>query len=257
MVLKKCKFFSTNNKNSSRIILSTLLFFFSSFIFAETRSVNTVNWYEFKNPKIYSSNKNQSNLISSQNCLIRALKFGNDMAENGEQTLDFGGISGELIAGALGGFFTGVGGAYIGYCLDDRSKQFYWGDHGLWKGFMVGHILGCASSVYFIGNSSTEKGNFVATLGGSILADALIIKLFLNSAYHRQLALFLLISAPVGGTIGFNLSRTSKNASSVETGFINIKKKRIELSIPIIYYRIDYENKKSIVKNINLVSVQF
>ena len=134
-------------------------------------------------------------------------------------------VAGEIIVGA----FVGAGSAVIGtFALFGITKLILPNDDGTTAailGFISGYIIGSAMGVYHIGNTENETGSFSSTLLGSTIG-----------------AIFFLIPAPVGATIGFNMTREYRNNSPDTVGLIQFNNKKISLAFPETYTNYDYIN---------------
>jgi len=160
-------------------------------------------------------------------------------------------IGGEFAAGGAGGFIVGIIGGGIGARLDN-SNDCFWGSC-LFPGFLIGYPIGAAAGVYLIGNIGNETGSFWATLGGSILGWILALEVIDTSSHDWGL---ILVAAPIGGIIGFNLTRRHDLPLS-ETVLINFREGRMSLDVPTVYFQSNSFGRKASIQKIYLAKVDF
>jgi MFS family permease len=158
--------------------------------------------------------------------------------------LHFGTVTKGIAAGAFGGIILGLGGACIGQLIDTRFDPLYEHHRSFLQyeqilGFWAGYILGSSMGVYELRTKDNIAGSYLATLLGSIGGGLLFA-----------------IPAPIGATIGFNVTRKYKSAPANETGFINYKQGHLDLGFPFIYCQTCPLN-GMIKPTINLVNVEF
>lgn len=156
--------------------------------------------------------------------------------------------AGETITGMGAGLLAGGLGAAVFGFLGDESDG-YDQDRGA-TGFLVGCTLGSAMGVYFSGNSPSETGNLMVTLGCSVLA-ALVSQA--TGTEGRSLVL-----CPVGATIGFNVTRRYRSLPPPsQNGLINIKEGRVCIGVPSAGLRFDSRENRVLLENINLLGATF
>jgi len=141
-----------------------------------------------------------------------------------------GRIVGEVLAGAA----TAAALAYLSLYVVGYGAE----GAGLGEGCMGGfailgimsmvvppvYLLGCAVGVYFVGRIGNQTGSFLATLGGVFLGLPVIALLcFYMWAVDEYMTLgiekviiwpLVFLAAPIGATIGFNLTRRYKEPPS-------------------------------------------
>lgn len=144
----------------------------------------------------YTYTKGNS-LVLNQNYI---LKF-NDVESKEENIkkppLNVFRITGEICTGFGLGILTGLASFAVVYFIREKEKvSEVWVLHldELDAASLIGgYIIGSAIGVYHIGNMGSETGSFITTLLGTILG-----------------ACAWVIPAPIGATIGFNLTRKYK-----------------------------------------------
>ncbi|MBD3180066.1 MAG: hypothetical protein GF417_10990 [Candidatus Latescibacteria bacterium] len=78
-------------------------------------------------------------------------------------------------------------------------------------GFAAGYTVGSSFGVYQVGTSADRTGSFTATLTGSVVGGLLSAWIFgSNNEVAETLEWGSLILPPLGGCIGFNLTRRHK-----------------------------------------------
>jgi outer membrane lipoprotein SlyB len=121
-----------------------------------------------------------------------------------------GRVTGQFASGVLGGVIglsavlvTGNAVARVtGRDPDDPWDP--WMDYWLGAAVLAGYPLASTTGVYLAGSRGNQRGSFLATLGGT-LAGA-VAGLALDDALNANGQVYMMM-VPVGGTIGFNLSR--------------------------------------------------
>ncbi len=135
-------------------------------------------------------------------------------------------ITGEILAGGVGGILIGVGGCLIG--AEYEKYKYGEGEYrGLWSALFVapiGYTLGNAIGVYLVGNIGDETGSFLATLGGSILGLGVGVVLALSADSFNERAAFptFVASSSICATIGFNLTRRYNSPPATRTAPIRL-----------------------------------
>lgn len=131
----------------------------------------------------------------------------------------FGRIIGEFLAGGT----VGIAGAVVPFLMFSTGESEDWG--GFFAMFCVVPItypLGSAIPVYLVGSIGKKTGAFsVAALGGSILgafigASLGWVVLMVGPGVFGSwgLPVAALLAAPVGATVGFNLTRRYSSRAS-------------------------------------------
>jgi outer membrane lipoprotein SlyB len=121
-----------------------------------------------------------------------------------------GRVTGQFASGVLGGVIglsavlvTGNAVARMtGRDPDDPWDP--WMDNWLGAAVLAGYPLASATGVHLAGSRGNQRGSFLATLGGT-LAGA-VAGLALEDALNANGQVYM-VMVPVGGTIGFNMSR--------------------------------------------------
>ena len=108
--------------------------------------------------------------------------------------------AGETFAGMGAGLLVGGLGAVLFGFTSNQSSGFDQ-DRGA-TGFLVSYSLGSAVGVYSAGDTPTETGNLLVTLGCSALGALVSHALGMEGAS--------VVLSPVGATIGFNITRAYK-----------------------------------------------
>jgi len=149
----------------------------------------------------------------------------------------------EIVAGLATEFLVGVLGTWIGVNIEAKTNPSS-GEYayltGWLSGFWVGSIVGAPIGVYFAGAGDNETGSFSSTLIGSAISGIVLPGFSF-----------------VGAVIGFNKTRRYKSEPKSEKALINFDNGQIGLAIPIIRYCSDSNNKKNLIKMVNLVKVKF
>ena len=142
----------------------------------------------------------------------------------------------KVIAGVGAGFVVGIAGALIGFGLEDCSNgDEFCGFGGTLIGGLIGYHLGTPYGVYKVGNRSNENGSYAAAFLGGIAGHVTGIAA-LTVAPNIGTGVYWFVSAPIGATIGYNMSRKSKSKDRQGTALINLNGRQIELATPMIYF---------------------
>mgnify|MGYP006289347149 CR=1 FL=1 len=156
-------------------------------------------------------------------------------------------IGGEFVTGVGSGIIIGGGSGFLGYSIamaNGAPVEFgsiaYFG-----LGFIIGYPIGNTIGVYLIGNIGDETGDFWNTLFGSIIGS--VGGVFLRMSGSTFLPYMIL--APLGATIGFNLSRRY-DQSIKSNAFLNYEENKLTINFPKYYYRYTRKNRACITINI-------
>ena len=115
----------------------------------------------------------------------------------------------KFIAGVVGGAMVGLAGGLIGVGIEDcgnSSGDDFCGLAGPIIGGFIGYPIGSALGVSMVGNGSNENGSYGAALAGSIAGQIVGTAIFVVSQ-NAATGVFWFASAPIGATIGYNISR--------------------------------------------------
>ena len=157
--------------------------------------------------------------------------------KSGYNNMVFNNNGSKVLVGVIYGFVLGIGGAISGFIVDvslcgnQVDCQFY----GTLIGGLISYHYGVARGVNKIGNINNEDGSYAAAFVGGIaghLAGIAALTILPNTAT----GIFWFISAPIGATIGYNMSRKSKSKDRQGTALINLNGRQIELATPMIYF---------------------
>jgi len=145
-------------------------------------------WYDYykQQYKLYGADILPPNEDDPELAKQAYIEVKQDIKDAGSDKPPFHGgrIIGEIFIGGLAGMIMGLGGLFIAAETNGSTSEDSW-----MSGMFVGWIIGSSIGVYLVGNSDDETGSFLATLLGGTL--------------------FLPI-APIGATIGFNMTRRYK-----------------------------------------------
>ncbi len=153
---------------------------------------------------------------------FRGYTFLNGDISSGKPPLKVENMAREIFSGGACGFLGGILGVGTGVFVETKifgSSGEFAGFGGLIIGGGLGIILGSTMGVCMIGNSREERGSFLVTLLGSFVGFLATS----NNIAERGPAL-LFLGTPIGGTIGFNLTRRYRRMPGLKTAFINIEK---------------------------------
>jgi len=144
----------------------------------------------------------------------------NEDVLNNKPPLRVGNIAREILSGGacglVGGMLGGGAGAFIETKVFGNSGEFA-GLGGAIIGGGFGIILGSTTGVCVIGTTREGTGSFWVTLLGSFVG---FLATSSNVAERGPALLFL--GTPIGGTIGFNLTRRYRHVPVVRSTSINI-----------------------------------
>ena len=155
-------------------------------------------------------------------------------------------ISGEILAGVVGGTVLGI----VGYAATFGM------DEGILSG--IGYLLGSSISVYKVGNIGNQTGSFSKTIVlGWAAGFGAAYSIMQEPPHSMDLvgAIIILTVIPIGNTIGFNLTRRYKSPPAFETALINFKDGQMNLAVPTTYFRPD--SFVGITQRVNLLRVRF
>lgn len=111
----------------------------------------------------------------------------------------------KIYSGIRWGFFVGIVGAALGSAFDNKNCDEF-DCKGLLIGGLIAYHLGTPYGVYKVGNRNNEDGSYAAALLGGIAGHLVGIAALAIGQNTPALA-FWFISAPIGATIGYNISR--------------------------------------------------
>lgn len=170
--------------------------------------------------------------------------------------LSAGRIGVEVLAGILGEYGGVMLAVLINKATHDCQDCL---DHSLTTAVVggVGWAAGSCLGVYWTGSRSNQAGSVLATfsgaVGGTVLALVNLALVGEDSAV-RWLSLF---AAPIGATIGFNLTRRYKSPPGTATALIDIRDGQMRLVVPTIRVQPDCYNRGTFTQNVDLVKVRF
>ena len=111
----------------------------------------------------------------------------------------------KIYSGIRWGFFVGIVGAALGSAIDNKNCEEF-DCKGLLIGGLIAYHLGTPYGVYKVGNRNNEDGSYAPALLGGIAGHLVGIAVLAIGQNTPALA-FWFISAPIGATIGYNISR--------------------------------------------------
>ena len=116
----------------------------------------------------------------------------------------------KIYSGARWGFFVGIVGIALGSAFDNKNCDESCNDISDFKGSLIGGLiayhLATPYGVYKVGNRNNEDGSYAAALLGGIAGHVTGIAA-LAVAPNIGTGVYWSISAPIGATIGYNISR--------------------------------------------------
>ena len=117
----------------------------------------------------------------------------------------------KIYSGVRWGFFVGIIGAALGSAIDNNNCDESYCDISDYKGVLIGGLiayhLGTPYGVYRVGNRNNEDGSYAAALLGGIAGHLVGIAALAIGQNTPPALAFWFISAPIGATIGYNISR--------------------------------------------------
>ena len=110
----------------------------------------------------------------------------------------------KIMAGGGAGFVVGIVGALIGSAIvgGESEREF----EGVFIGGLIAYHLGTPYGVYKVGNRRNENGSYAAAFLGGIAGHVTGIAA-LTVAPNIGTGVYWFVSAPIGATIGYNISR--------------------------------------------------
>ena len=111
----------------------------------------------------------------------------------------------KIYSGVRWGFFVGIVGAALGSAIDNKNCDEF-DCKGLLIGGLIAYHLGTPYGVSKVGNRNNENGSYAAALLGGIVGH-LVGLAALAVGQNTPTIAFWFISAPIGATIGYNISR--------------------------------------------------
>ena len=166
-------------------------------------------------------------------------------------------IGGEMLAGVGGGIIGALPLALIGkLVIDPDVAENY---SGIYVGMFIGFTLGSSLGVYIVGDTENETGSFSATLLGSAVGLVGISAILYKT--EELIHPFLLIGSsflpPIGGAVGFNITRRYDTPPASETALINFRDGQTSFAFPKIYFRPNPLYKGDLIQTVDLVKVRF
>ncbi len=114
----------------------------------------------------------------------------------------------KIYSGVRWGFFVGIVGALIGSFIDNKKcGEDEFDCKGLLIGGLIAYHLGTPYGVSKVGNRNNEDGSYAAALLGGIAGHLVGIAALAIGQNTPPALAFWFISAPIGATIGYNISR--------------------------------------------------
>jgi len=190
--------------------------------------------------------------LSDQTHLLKVNDAETKEQKGEKLPLSAGKITGEILAGVIGGLAVGfVGGSRLestseGCCAGDAPTELCcW-----WPiiGGAIGYTLGSAIGVYVVGSIGDETGSFLASLGGSIIGvlGGLVL-------IEPTFGISFLLGPPIGAAIGFNYESLAES----EIALINFRDSQISLAVPTIYFRPDSFDRRILTRRVDFVKMTF
>jgi len=191
-------------------------------------------------------NNSYSRLLLPQNHPNLLYSVEDKQQGNKKPSLKGGRIAGEFLLG-------GVGAAALG-CLGFIAAGSDLEGSGGGMVFMVlgGICLGGSTGVCLAGNVGNETGSYGVTLLGSIVGLIPAVSLA-EPTNGISLLIFPLICA----TIGFNISREYDSPSTTRTAIINFIDGKMNSGIPLKHFQPSHLDGKTLLTNMDLISVRF
>jgi hypothetical protein len=160
-------------------------------------------------------------------------------------------ITGEILAGEVGGIGGAVAGFAVGFVMDYAifvSLLEIKEPEGLMPctviGAVAGYTFGTAGGVYLVGSIGNETGSFWAALAGSSVG---IMGIWVWG-----------LGPPIGATIAFNLTRRYDSPhTESRTALINFSDGQMSLAVPRVYFRPHPFDAGSLSQSVDLVRVTF
>ena len=112
----------------------------------------------------------------------------------------------KIYSGVRWGFAIGLLGALIGSGIGSELCGLDCEINGLLIGGLISYHLSAPYGVYRIGNGNNENGSYAASFVGGVIGHLSGIAA-ISAAPTTPTAIYWFISAPIGATIGYNLSR--------------------------------------------------
>ena len=107
-------------------------------------------------------------------------------------------VAGELLLGTIAGTGAALG---IGTAGGGGSIG------GALAGAAIGFPLGISTGIYAVGTTGDQTGSFQATMAGTLIGTLCSAAIIASQQERNPFIWSSLILAPIGGTIGFNLTR--------------------------------------------------
>jgi len=128
-------------------------------------------------------------------------------------------ISGEIGCGVISGIILGT----VSYSMCKIGKQ---PEYSNVLPLFLGYYMGSALGVHFIGEMGDQSGSLFMTFTGGLVG--IIAGSLINPVYGFY-------GAPLGATIGFNLTRRFDHPHATQNALLEIKSRDIKLNVPFIY----------------------
>jgi len=114
-------------------------------------------------------------------------------------------VAGELLLGTIAGAGAALG---IGTAGGGGSVG------GALVGAAIGFPLGISTGIYAVGTTEDQTGSFQATMAGTLIGTLCSAGIIASQQNRDPFIWSSLILAPIGGTIGFNLTRRYRELPS-------------------------------------------
>jgi hypothetical protein len=143
-------------------------------------------------------------------------------------------VTGEILAGGVGGIGVGVAGFVVGLAIDhaifvsllEVTEELEGLGPCMVIGALAGYTFGTAGGVYLVGSIGNETGSFWAALAGSSVG---IMGIWVWG-----------LGPPVGATIAFNLTRRYNSPpTESKTALINFSDGQMSLAVPTVRFQTD------------------
>ena len=127
--------------------------------------------------------------------------------KSGYNNMVFNNNGSKVLVGVIYGFLIGMAGALIGSAIggggdSEIDREF----NGALIGGLIAYHLGTPYGVYRVGNRNNEDGSYGAAFAGGIVGHLTGVAA-LTVSQNTATGVYWFISAPIGATIGYNISR--------------------------------------------------
>ncbi|MGI9176020.1 MAG: hypothetical protein ACR2GR_11950 [Rhodothermales bacterium] len=143
--------------------------------------------------------------------------------------------AGQVAAGALAGAGAGLAGGFIGAALSSCGNgDFLCGLEGAALGILLGEVIGSTAGVYLAGRTAETTSSIGFTLLGSVagLSASILLASAVSSSDYFVVPV-LLLGAPVGATLAYNLRRRYRNPSQ-QSGLLNLDRSGFYVGVPVV-----------------------